>query len=140
MVEQVGDRLRAQGDRMTRPRAAVLTVLAEVPGHLRIEEIAEAAARSDPAVHRSTVYRALDRLCDLGVVQHIHLGHGATAYHLTDDVAAHPHAQCRRCGRVQDLPVDLLAVVSARLADVDDFVLDDTHVALSGLCGECVRG
>jgi len=139
LVARVGDRLRERGDRMTRPRAAVLAALAGMPGPVTIEEVVDAVARADPAVHRASVYRAGATLAGLGVGQHIHLGHGATAYHLTDAVGPHPHAQCRRCGRVEDLPADLFERVASRLADEHGFALDAGHVALSGLCAACAR-
>lgn len=136
-MARVAERLHARGDRMTGPRAAVLLALGETPGHLTIDEIADAVARIDPSVHHTSVYRAVLALCELGVVQHIHVGHGATAYHLTADERPHPHAQCRRCGAVLDLPADLFDAVAARLASGCGFELDATHVALSGLCAGC---
>jgi Fe2+ or Zn2+ uptake regulation protein len=124
---------------MTRPRRAVLAALAGHPEHLRVEQGAQAVAVLDPSVHLASVYRALEALTRLGVVQHVHLGHGTTAYHLVADHGQHPHAQCRRCGTVWDLPVDILESVAQRLSAERDFVLDPTHAALSGVCAQCWR-
>ena len=96
-----------------------------------------AVAGLDPSVHRASVYRALEALSQLGVVQHVHAGHGLTTYHLMPAVGPHPHAQCRACGTVYDLPEDLLDAVAGRLARQDGFVLDTGHVALSGTCATC---
>lgn len=122
---------------MTAQRAAVLTALARTAGHLSAEEVHAAVAAGDASVHPASVYRTLEALSQLGVVQHIHLGHGATAYHLIDDAEAHPHAQCGRCGRVVDLPVGLLDEVAARVAAEHGFRLDAAHAALSGTCRDC---
>lgn len=122
---------------MTSPRRAVLAALLNEPGHMTAEEVVEAVSRVDASVHRASVYRSLEALCDLGVVQHIHLGHGGTAYHLVPVSSPHPHAQCRQCGIVLDLPMDLLDGVAARVAADLGFLLDATHVALSGICGDC---
>ena len=84
----------------------------------------------------SSVYRALEALSGVGVVQHIHLGHGATAYHLTDGDDAHVHLQCRSCGAVLDLPAEILDPVAAYVARAG-FELDPTHTALSGSCAAC---
>jgi Fur family transcriptional regulator, ferric uptake regulator len=137
LLSRVATMLRSKGERMTTPRRAVVTVLAQTGGHLTMEEVSSAVAEIAPQVHRASVYRTLVALCDLGVVQHIHLGHGATAYHLTGDAGPHLHAQCRSCGRIQDLPTDLLTEVARRMGVAHDFELDATHVALSGLCAEC---
>lgn len=137
LLASVAAQLRAKGERMSAPRRAVLTALATTAGHLSTEEIAAAVADIAPQVHRTSVYRALAALSELGVVQHVHLGHGATAYHLTGARGPHLHAQCRHCGRIIDLPADLLVGVADRMGALHGFELDATHVALSGLCADC---
>jgi Fur family transcriptional regulator, ferric uptake regulator len=137
LVEQVGRLLRERGERMTGPRRAVLAVLAGSGGHLGAEDVVAAVADVDPTVHRASVYRTLDALCDLGVVQHVHIGHGATAYHLVQEGDVHVHAQCSSCGAMVDLPVDVLDGAAERMARESGFLLDPTHVALSGTCAAC---
>lgn len=138
VVSEVAGRLRARGERMTGPRRAVLTVLAEeAPGHASAEEIAARVATSTPRVHRASVYRTLEALCDLGVVQHVHAGHAATAYHLVTGRGRHLHGHCRGCGTMIDFPEDLLDAVAGRLAREHGFALDPDHVALSGRCAAC---
>jgi Fur family transcriptional regulator, ferric uptake regulator len=137
VLDLVAARLHSRGERMTGPRRAVVTALARQDGHLSAEQVVEAVGRIDAGVHRASVYRSLEALSGLGVVQHVHVGHGATAYHLIDQTGAHLHAQCRECGAVVDLPADLLDPVARRLAREDGFVLEAEHVALSGLCADC---
>jgi Fur family transcriptional regulator, ferric uptake regulator len=137
LVERVGRLLRERGERMTGPRRAVLAVLAASGGHLGAEDVVAAVADVDPTVHRASVYRTLDALADLGVVQHVHIGHGATAYHLVQQGDPHVHAQCGECGAMVDLPPDVLDEAAQRMAREAGFVLDPTHVALSGTCAAC---
>ena len=139
LLADVAGMLRARGERMTRQRRAVLVALADGDGHVGAERIVEDVARIDPSVHRASVYRALETLSDLGVVQHVHVGHGGTAYHLVHGRPEHPHAQCHACGRVLDLPADLLDGAASRLRSEHGFVLDAGHVALSGTCDRCDR-
>jgi Fur family transcriptional regulator, ferric uptake regulator len=132
--------LRSRGDRMTGPRRAVITALAgrREQSHLTPEQVVVAVAQVDPTVHRASVYRALEVLSSLGVVQHVHLGHGTTAYHLAAP-HEHLHAHCVRCDRVIDLPATLLDDVARQVADDHGFVLDPSHVALSGMCARCAQ-
>lgn len=139
LVEHVGRLLRARGERMTGPRKAVLAVLAASGGHLGAEEVVTRVAEVDAGVHRASVYRTLDALCDLGIVQHVHIGHGATAYHLVHETDAHVHAQCSTCGAMVDLPSDVLESAGRRMRQEAGFVLDPTHVALSGTCATCAN-
>lgn len=136
VLSSTAELLRARGDRMTGPRRAVLTALAGQASHLSPEQVVAAVARVDPSVHRASVYRALEALSGLGVLQHVHLGHGTTAYHLADH-REHLHAHCTGCDRVIDLPGDLLDQVGESLLRDHGFTLAASHVALSGLCADC---
>ncbi len=129
--------LRERGQRVTRPRLAVIEALAGLDGHPSAEAVASAVARTSDVAHRATVYRTLDTLADLGVVTHVHSSHGTTSYHLADVEEPHLHARCRACGVVVDLPADLLEEVTRRVAQVDGFELEPGHVALSGRCATC---
>jgi Fur family transcriptional regulator, ferric uptake regulator len=136
-VERVAGMLRARGERMTGPRRAVLRVLAERDEHLSADAVLSRVVAHDPGVHRASVYRTLEALTELGVVQHVHVTHGGTAYHLVRGERRHLHAQCHACGSVCDLPADLLDEVEAELASRHGFFLEAGHVALSGLCRAC---
>lgn len=137
VVDDVAAGLRARGERMTAPRRAVVAVLAGTDAHRSADEILHDATAAYPGVNRSTIYRALETLADLGVVQHIHSGRAATMYHLTTHAGPHAHATCDSCGRVIDLPHDVLAPAAERLRADEGFILDPGHVALSGLCRDC---
>ena len=94
----------------------------------------------DADVHRATVYRTLEFLVRAGVVAHVHLPHGATAYHLVGDGhRSHAHLVCRGCGQLVDVP-GLLDGLAADLRERIGFELDLDHVALTGLCERCAEG
>ncbi len=126
--------LRSKGLRVTQPRMAVLDALSRLGGHPAAEDIV--AAVEAEGVHRATVYRTLETLAEAGLLTHVHLDTGVTAYHLADH---HLHGRCHTCGRVVDLPADLLDEVAARMRAVTGFELDAGHIALSGRCADCVR-
>lgn len=121
---------------MTGPRRAVLRALAENPGHHSADDVARLVAAIDESVHRSSVYRCLEALGGLGVIRHVHVGHGTTVYHLAEGESV--HAQCRRCGALVSVPASVLDGAADALRDQHGFTLDATHVALSGTCAACV--
>ncbi|HWB66494.1 MAG TPA: Fur family transcriptional regulator [Mycobacteriales bacterium] len=135
--------LRSVGQRVTKPRVAVLTCVLQAEGeHLSAETLLEQVAELEPTVHRATVYRTLDGLTRDGVLRHVHLDRGLTAYHLagqarSQQAGPHLHAQCTRCGAVTDLPPGVLGDAEARVRRATGFRLDASHVALSGLCASC---
>lgn len=127
--------LRRQGERVTDARLAVLSALAALPDHPTAEAVVSAVEAGPSDVHRATVYRTLETLSAMGIVTHVHVGHGGTAYHLHD--SAHLHAQCHDCSAVVDVPDDVLDGVRTTLLDVAGFEMDPSHVALSGRCSRC---
>lgn len=131
--------LRTQDHRITVARRAVIETLARQPGHPSAAELSAEIENRYPGIHLATVYRSLEVLTELGVVTHVHLSHGATAYHLTGNAGEHVHAQCRVCGRVYDLPANMLDEIRNRLASEHSFDLDPHHVALSGTCQTCAQ-
>lgn len=153
-VERLLAILRTHGERVTPARRAVIGVLAETSEHLSADDIALRVEQRQHAIapardaevvpkrtgaHRTTIYRALETLHELGIVRHVHLGHGATTYHLADPLSADPHlhAQCGRCGRIEDVSPTLLEQARATLVAERGFQLLPTHAALLGLCADC---
>ncbi len=134
----LGERLRAQGRRLTPQRARVLAAVAALE-HATPEAIgARLRADAGPggaAPDTSTVYRALELLEKLGLVWHTHLGKGAPIYHAAEH--RHLHVVCASCGAVESAPPGLLDDAAERLAADLGFTLDVGHVALSGTCRAC---
>ncbi len=132
--------LRALGERVTPARRAVLRVLAETSEHLCVDDVLTRADVIVPGLHRTTVYRAVETLGDLGLVTHVHPDHGPAVYHLDPSLtgSGHLHVRCRRCGEISDVPADLLDGVAERLARQIGFRLQPDHAALTGLCRACV--
>ena len=126
--------LRRAGLRVTAPRRAVCRILAEAGReHLTAAAVAELAGT---AVDLSTVYRTLDALEGLGLVEHVHLGHGAGAYHVgaSED---HHHLVCDTCGGTVDVPLGDLEQAIERVTAPLGFVPDSAHFAIVGRCAEC---
>ncbi len=134
-LEQILGLLRERGGRVTTARRAIITALLESPGHVTADEITSRVQKRHPDVHQSTIYRCLDTLEELQVVDHVHLGHGRAVYHLTDE--HHHHLVCESCGKVVEVPDDIFGDVSRRLRRDFKFTVDIGHFALSGLCAKC---
>ena len=127
--------LRARGDRVTASRRAVIEALLAGDHHVTADEIVARVARNHPEVHRATVYRTLDRLEEVGVITHVHLGHGPSTFHLND--RPHHHAVCSVCGAVVEVPLAALDGLADRLRAEHGFELSPQHFALSGRCRTC---
>ncbi len=127
--------LRRRGYRLTPQRQLVLEAVGEL-GHATPEEILVAVRRTASGVNISTVYRTLELLEELGLVQHAHLGHGASTYSVTSD-DDHVHLVCRDCGGIEEAPPSVVGPVVAELAATRGFTVDVGHFAVFGRCRSC---
>ncbi len=136
-ARRVEDVLRARGARITAPRRSVVRALATHHEPLGAEQVVTLAAAD--GVHRASVYRALDALTDLGVVERRLRPGGRPAYHLTalDPEHAHVHLVCDECGAIDVLhPADLAPTVEIARR-LTGFVVDPRRSALTGRCAAC---
>lgn len=134
-VEEIMARFVEAGGRRTATRQAIVEAIVDAGGHVTADNVAEAVTERFPSVNLSTVYRTLEALEDLEVLDHVHLGHGRATYHLTEH--GHQHLYCERCERVEALPVEKLEGLRGLLDEEYGFRLDDRHFALVGLCRRC---
>ena len=135
--------LRTHGERVTAARRAVIEAL-EPHDHLTADEIAARAEEAAPGVHRTTVYRALATLGEIGLIAHTHVAGAATIYHLTADSETddhheldHAHVQCTQCGSLFNIEDRLLVPLADDLEGEMGFRLDVHHAALLGVCARC---
>ncbi len=127
--------LREHGSRITRPRRAIVRALVEIGEHPTADQLADAAKEIEPSVNRSTVYRFLDELERMGIVDHTHLGHGPSVYHFAED--DHQHLVCVECGLVTEIPGHTIDTLRAQVRSTFDFDVDGRHFALVGRCSSC---
>ncbi len=88
-----------------------------------------------PDVHLSTVYRHLEELERLGVVDRARGSHGPATYHLT--LAEHGHLVCEECGSVTEVPGEVFSGLAAAARDGYGFEVSPRHYAVSGRCAGC---
>jgi Fe2+ or Zn2+ uptake regulation protein len=129
--------IREQGERVTTARRALITALVQARGHVTAEDLAALVQKEQPDVHLSTIYRGLDALERMGVVDHVHLGHGRAVYHLADE--PHQHLVCEVCGTVIEVPDATFAELAAALRRRYGFTIRPNHFAVLGRCRTCAR-
>ena len=134
-VDEIVERLAGAGRRRTAARHAIVRTLVEAKGHVTADEVAAKVQRQFPSVNISTVYRTLDTLEDLGIVDHVHLGHGRAVYHLAE--SDHQHLYCEVCERIVELPVDKLKPFLRMVERDFSFEVDRRHFAIVGRCSRC---
>ncbi len=93
-----------------------------------------------PDVGRATVYRALEQLEGLGLIQRVDLGGDAAGYERVDPGGHHHHhIVCEQCGRVVAFEDDRLEQAIVALEQRPDFRVSSHEVTLRGECESCGR-
>jgi Fur family ferric uptake transcriptional regulator len=89
-------------------------------------------------VGRATVYRAIEQLEELGLVQRIDLGGDSTAYEKVDPRGHHHHhLVCNRCGRVIPFEDSDLEKAIHAISNRDGFEIKSHEITLRGVCADC---
>jgi Fur family ferric uptake transcriptional regulator len=128
--------LRASGLRWTPQRRTLVDVLSHTDGHVTGAELIERCRAVDPTTIPSTVYRTLDVLEGLGLVRHSHGANGREEFHVLPN-AVHGHLHCTGCGSTWEIPAEEAASVVESLRASRRFVVDVTHLSISGQCAGC---
>lgn len=120
--------LRDRGLRVSSARRLLVRALYENDGPLSAEEL---AGDGDVA----SAYRNLEVLEELGLVRHVHLGHGPGLYQPAGRPAE--FALCEGCGAARRVPPDALAAVRASVREAIGYEARFIHSPLAGLCPAC---
>ncbi len=130
--------LKTTGRRLTGQRQLLLQLIEEHGGHLDAHELYRLASERNPRLSLSTVYRTMNLLRDLGLVNEVHLGEEHHHYELRPS-SQHCHLVCVSCGKVVEIDCDLVEQLKTSVAEQHDFEITDAQVELIGLCGDCRR-
>ena len=124
------------GYRLTRPRRAVADLIADHDGHFTASELEESARRRRLGISRATLFRALELLTELGVVERVDLPTGEHAY-VPCARAHHHHVICERCGRTAEVEDCGVAEAVGEIARRSGFRIETHRLELFGLCHHC---
>jgi Fur family ferric uptake transcriptional regulator len=137
-VEEAVDELRRRGLRASASRRLVLAAMFASDGPVSAERIASGLDGDLPLSDLTSVYRNLEAFEELGLVRHVHLGHGPGLYALTGDGESEFLA-CEACDRVRVLPPAALDGVRALIREQYGYEARFSHFPIVGLCPDCTR-
>jgi len=140
-VEKIKKQLHDNGYKLTPQRESVVVVILEKEhDHLSAEEIFLYVKRKNPDIGLATVYRTLEILLDLHILDRVSFtDDGVALYDLRGDTNKHfhHHLVCDSCGNVEEIKEDLLFDVEAVVAERFGFAVRDHKLTFMGKCKEC---
>jgi Fe2+ or Zn2+ uptake regulation protein len=108
--EELVQKFRQHGYKMTPQRRAILEVLTGDMSHPTAEQIHELVKERMPDISLATVYNTLHELAEMQELYGLDLGHGVRHYEISQ--GEHAHRVCLICGRIEDVPGDFEKVRS----------------------------
>lgn len=129
--------LRNKGFKVTPQRLAIYNVLVNTKEHPSAEMIFNELQPVYPTMSLATVYKTVEILRELGMVQMLNVGEDSFRYDAI--VETHPHICCMGCGRVDDLEgidsVEFVKSVKARTP----YKITGQQFYFYGYCPECQK-
>lgn len=136
-IEHWLTRLRASGYRLTEARRILVEMMATSGRPLSAQQLFDLAQAAYPELGMATVYRTLEKLDELDLVQRVHDSHGCHTY-----IAATVEAQsavviCRQCGRLDLVDEALVQWLLQQFQRQSQYQIQHYWLQLSGLCTAC---
>ncbi len=141
--------LRKNNLKVTSQRIMILEVLEKRPDrHLTVEEIYELVKKENPDIGLATVYRTIQLLSDLELIDKLNLDDGQIRYEIgktlsgediDDNLHRHHHLICLNCDKILSFEGDLLDNLEHTIEETMSFKVVDHEVKLYGYCSECAK-
>lgn len=131
-----------RGTYQTRQQEAIEALFsARAEDCLTAEEAHQALMEKGMDIGKTTVYRAITRLCQTGRLRKYiaHDSGGAARFQYNPCQESHLHIRCTQCGALAHLHCEEVDAFSRHLTHHHGFVLDEGQTILYGLCEGCQK-
>ena len=130
--------LHDAGFRKGGARASIIDCLARQSCALSVPELEQLLRRRGRPVGRASIYRVLDQLSELALVQRLEVGHGMARYEPHGARGEHHHhLVCKQCGRLTAFHDKQLEAAIERISSAAEYSVSDHEVVLRGRCPAC---
>lgn len=131
--------LEGRGIRMTAQRRALIDTIQRAEGHLDAASLLAQARKLDPRINRATVYRNIELLKSLGLIDELDLMHmnGEKHYYEVRTRKEHLHLTCLGCGNVEEFLTPTFERLKHEIAKDNSFDIQVMRLEIGGLCSAC---
>ena len=139
LEEQIYAAFDEMSQRNTRPRQLIaqrLVELAKNGADFTIDDLWQELRLIEPRLGRATVFRAIEKLVNTGLLNRIEFADGTHHYRVCGG-SHHHHLTCTQCHRVVDVDICLPYEQLAALANQTDFHIEGHTLTLFGRCKNC---
>jgi Fur family peroxide stress response transcriptional regulator len=135
MEENIELLLRKNGLKATKPRIEIYKYLKSTRTHPTVREIFNAVKPTIKHVSFATVYNVVNDFKESGLIKEVSTQEDSKRY----DGNAEPHAHliCKRCGKIEDLPIDTTFIEKA--TKKTGFKVEEISLNIYGICKDCLK-
>lgn len=139
IYSNICNHLRNHAYKLTPQRQTILKTFLDHPDeHLSAEDIYNLVKPLYPDIGLATVYRTLDILAELGILQKNDFGDGRSRYEFSRrNEHHHHHLICLKCGSVSEFDDDLLESLEVMIGKRNKFKVLDHVLKFYGYCEQC---
>ncbi len=138
-TEAATERLADAGYRRGGARAEVLTLMGAQQCALSALEIEEQLAAGERRVSRASIYRILEELEQVRMIQRVDVGSGTARFEpVRQGHGHHHHLICDECGRLEPFSDEQLEQAISALSARVPHVVTEHEVVLHGACRDCL--
>ena len=127
--------LREKGFKVTPQRLAIYNMLAATKSHPNAEMIFNDLQTMYPTMSLATVYKTMEILKEIGLVQILNAGEDSFRYDA--DTSDHPHVRCMKCGQVEDIENIDYRDFLQQVAQGTNYELMGQQFYFYGVCPAC---
>jgi Fe2+ or Zn2+ uptake regulation protein len=132
------DLLNSVGLRNTQQRELILEIIRKGKGHMDADDVYQTARKKNPRLSLSTVYRTLQTLKELGLIEELHLDETHHHYEIKDS-RDHHHFVCLKCGKVVEFETAAAARMMREVSREKGFEIINTEIRMTGYCADCKK-
>jgi len=130
--------LKSKGLRMTPSKELLIQFFLDHRNrHVPSKELQEHVAHHLPEVDRTTIYRNIEKLIALDLIQELDLPKTGKAYQFIFDRKVHHYYICKGCGDLKKGDQKLFSRIEKALKDIHDFSKAQLSVVFYGYCSDC---
>ena len=134
--ETIRQTLNLPGLRITSQRSLILEIIRRGQGHRDADEVYRQAREKLPRLSLSTVYRTLQRLKKLDLIEELHFDEEHHHYEAKPS-SEHHHLLCLGCGKIVEFRSPLSRYIKRNVPEAKGFEITDTELRMTGYCSKC---
>ena len=132
---QVIQALRSKGFKATPQRITICRFALSSKEHPSAQKVYSEVKKIHPTVSLSTVYKTLQVLKELGMLQELSSSLSQTRF--DPNVKLHINLVCLQCGTIADVDDPIGRELIRRIASLAEFTVTEQHIDVYGVCRKC---